>query len=94
MRSGYLFEFFKSHKLILNNEKHDRAYYTGFLGPLNMDNKSHLFVNLRCLQLFNRKYVLYSGAGITASSVAEREWEETDNKMMTMLNVMETGSSV
>lgn len=73
---------------ILKNEKHDRTYYTGFLGPLNMDHKSNLFVNLRCLQLFREQFVLYSGAGITASSVAEREWEETDNKMMTMLNVM------
>lgn len=75
-------------EFILRNEKHDRSYYTGFLGPINMDYKSSLFVNLRCLQLFQKQFVLYSGAGITASSVAEKEWEETDNKMMTMLNVM------
>jgi isochorismate synthase EntC len=31
---------------------------------------------------------LYSGAGITISSIAENEWIETDNKMLTMLNVM------
>jgi isochorismate synthase len=54
-----------------------------------MDNKSHLFVNLRCLQLFQKQFILYSGAGITASSVAEIEWEETENKMMTMMNVMQ-----
>jgi len=75
-------------QFILTNEKHDRAYYTGFLGPLNIQNKSHLYVNLRCLQLFNRQFVLYSGAGITAASIAENEWEETDNKMMTMMNAM------
>ena len=74
---------------ILNHEKYNRTYYTGFLGPLNMEAKSSLFVNLRCLQLFSHQFVLYSGAGITASSVAEREWEETDNKMMTMLNAMQ-----
>jgi isochorismate synthase len=73
---------------ILKNEKHDRAYYTGFLGPLNIEGKSNLFVNLRCLQLCHRKFVLYSGAGITVSSVAEKEWEETDNKMLTMMNVL------
>lgn len=73
---------------ILKNEKHDRTYYTGFLGPLNIDNKSRLFVNLRCLQLFKKQFVLYSGAGITASSIAENEWEETDNKMLTMMNAM------
>lgn len=75
---------------ILANEKHDRAYYTGFLGPINIDKRSQVFVNLRCLQLFNRQFVLYSGAGITASSIAEKEWEETDNKMMTMMNAMKS----
>lgn len=73
---------------ILTTEKHDRAYYTGFLGPVNINEKSHIFVNLRCLQLFDKQFVLYSGAGIITSSVAEREWEETDNKMMTMMNVI------
>ena len=73
---------------ILANEKHDRSYYTGFLGPINIEQKSNVFVNLRCLQLFANQFVLYSGAGITTSSVAEKEWIETDNKMMTLLNVM------
>jgi len=73
---------------IQSHEKHDRSYYTGFLGPLNIENKSNLFVNLRCLQLFDKQFVLYSGAGITTSSIAENEWEETENKMQTMTNVM------
>jgi isochorismate synthase len=80
----------EAREFILENEKHDRSYYTGFLGPINIENKSHVFVNLRCLQLFDKQFILYSGAGITASSVAEKEWEETDNKMMTMMNVMKT----
>lgn len=73
---------------ILANEKHDRGYYTGFMGPININGKSNIFVNLRCLQLFDNQFVLYSGAGITVSSIAEKEWEETDNKMMTMMNVI------
>ena len=73
---------------ILANEKHDRSYYTGFLGPVNINEKINIFVNLRCLQLFEKQFVLYSGAGITVSSIAENEWIETDNKMMTMMNVM------
>lgn len=73
---------------ILANEQHDRGYYTGFFGPVNINEKSAIFVNLRCLQLFDNNFVLYSGAGITSSSVAEKEWEETDNKMLTLMNVM------
>jgi len=75
---------------ILQHENYNRSYYTGFLGPVHIEGKSLVYVNLRCLQLFDKQFVLYSGAGITASSVAEREWEETDNKMMTMLNVMQS----
>ena len=80
----------EAREFILTNEKHDRSYYTGFLGPVNINKKSNIFVNLRCLQLFDKQFVLYSGAGITPSSIAENEWTETDNKMMTMLNVMKS----
>jgi isochorismate synthase len=80
----------EAREFILANEKHDRSYYSGFLGPININQRSNVFVNLRCLQLFEKQFVLYSGAGITTSSVAEKEWEETDNKMMTMLNVMKS----
>ncbi len=80
----------EAHSFISTHEKHDRTYYTGFLGPVNVGAKTDIFVNLRCLQLFGNEFVLYSGAGITASSVAQSEWIETDNKMLTMLNAMRT----
>ena len=83
----------EAREFICANEKHDRGYYSGFLGPININKKSNIFVNLRCLQLFDKQFVLYSGAGITPSSIAEREWEETDNKMMTMMNVMMSPNS-
>ena len=79
----------EAREFILANEKHDRSYYTGFLGPVNIENKTNIFVNLRCLQLYENQFVLYSGAGITSSSVAEEEWTETDNKMVTLMNVIE-----
>ena len=75
---------------ILANEKHDRRYYTGFLGPININEKTDIFVNLRCLQLFEKQFVLYSGAGITSSSVAVNEWAETDNKLFTIMNVIKS----
>lgn len=73
---------------IRTHEQHPRSYYSGFLGPINIYGKTDLFVNLRCMQLFDKQYVLYSGAGITSSSEPEKEWVETDNKMLTMMNVM------
>jgi len=38
----------KAGKLISEMEKHRRYFYTGFLGPWQMENRASLFVNLRC----------------------------------------------
>lgn len=70
------------------HEKHNRAYYTGFLGDISASEGVNLFVNLRCMQLTNTYLTLYSGAGITASSVPEKEWDETENKLMTLKQVL------
>jgi len=73
---------------ILQHEGYDRAYYSGFLGPVQIDGESHIFVNLRCMQLFEQQVLLYAGAGITAESEPEKEWLETQFKMDTMYRVI------
>jgi isochorismate synthase len=75
-------------EFILETEKHNRSFYTGFLGTIHPENGCQLYVNLRCMQLLQQKIVLYSGAGITASSVAENEWIETENKLETLKRVI------
>jgi isochorismate synthase len=76
-------------KIISETEKHSRAYYTGFLGLLNMDGKSDLFVNLRCMKIVGKQIVLYIGGGITAESNAEAEWNETVLKAGILKKVIE-----
>ena len=78
----------KAMEFINNNEKHDRAYYSGYLGPVNMQQDLSLFVNLRCLQLSKSQFVLYLGGGIVSASVAEDEWKETEEKAKTMLDII------
>ena len=73
---------------ILKNEGYDRELYTGFLGPVGANNNCSLFVNLRCMQVFENKARLYLGAGITKDSDAEAEFEETENKSKVLLSVM------
>ena len=73
---------------IRSAEAYNRSYYSGLVGPLMTRGETHLFVNLRCMQLFDNHLVLYSGAGITGSSIPEKEWTETENKMKTLLNVI------
>lgn len=86
-------------EFILKHEGYDRSYYTGFIGELNrrsslnkdMDLRSHLFVNLRCMEILESpslKAILYVGGGITAASVPELEWEETTQKSRVMKRVL------
>lgn len=75
-------------KLIAKTEKHDRSYYTGFLGPVNVQGKTALFVNLRCMEALDKHLALYVGAGITSASDPDAEWEETKLKTKTLLNVL------
>jgi isochorismate synthase len=78
----------KAKEYILENETHQREYYTGFLGAWNLEQKLKLFINIRCLKIAGNKAVLFVGGGITAKSVPEKEWEETNDKSKTLLLVM------
>jgi isochorismate synthase len=71
-------------QFILANEKYDREFYSGFLGPVNILQESHIFVNLRTMKLQNGIATLYAGCGITADSNAEKEWIETEMKLQTL----------
>lgn len=77
-----------SKSFILENELYDRSFYTGFLGELNMDFESDLYVNLRCMQLQDNYAHLYMGCGITKDSIPEKEWNESKNKSMTMKKIL------
>lgn len=76
-------------QLISEFEMHEREYYSGYLGPVNYDNKTELFVNLRCMKLLKNNTLLFVGGGITQDSVPEKEWEETILKSRTLLSVIE-----
>lgn len=79
----------KSKEFILENENFNRTFYTGFLGELNINKKSSLYVNLRCLErIENNTIRLYVGGGITAKSDPEKEWEETVAKCRTMESIL------
>lgn len=74
--------------LIRSLEKHQRKLYSGYLGPVNMVEGSHIYVNLRCMEVQEKEAILYAGAGVTAYSIAEDEWHETELKCNTLLNII------
>lgn len=86
------------------HETHDREFYAGFLGPVNINSTdaddsaygnyhdsvaTNLFVHIRCMKLEGNIATLYAGAGLTEDSVPEREWQETEIKCQTLLTVMQ-----
>lgn len=70
---------------IQQHEGYNREFFSGFLGPVNIQSESHLFVHIRCLKLEGQTATLYAGAGITEDSNPEREWQETEMKCQTLL---------
>ncbi|SFD86370.1 chorismate-binding protein [Thermophagus xiamenensis] len=68
-------------------ETFDRAFYSGFLGPVQ-HSAFQFFVNIRCMELVNGKAVLYLGGGLTRESGEESEWEETRLKAQTLWSVI------
>ena len=73
---------------IHKHEGDKRGYFSGYLGPWNIQNRTGIYVNLRCMQIGSQSAILYAGAGLTEDSDPEKEWKETELKMNTLLNVI------
>lgn len=84
---------------ITDNESEPRRYYSGFVGMLNPDGDTNLFVTLRCMTVIGdghdtdmnptptnkpSTYRLYAGGGLLRDSSEQDEWDETEAKMNTM----------
>ena len=77
----------KAISIIAEKEKHDRSFYSGYLGKIDSKNCA-LFVNLRCLQIKDNNARLFVGGGITKDSIPEKEWEEIIHKSQTMIDAL------
>jgi isochorismate synthase len=72
-------------RFIKENEPYHRGFYSGYLGPVNLNQTTNLFVNLRSLCVADRKISLFAGCGITVDSNPEKEWKETEMKLKTII---------
>ncbi len=68
-------------------EPHNRRYYAGFSGPLRMNDESAFYVSLRCMEARGSTIHCYAGGGLLPDSIEENEWNETQRKLRTMLNL-------
>lgn len=67
---------------IAAHEPRQRDLYAGFWG-LHTPERTALYVNIRCMELFQHHALLHVGAGITKDSDAERECQEVERKAAT-----------
>ena len=74
-------------RFITENEHTPRRYYSGFMGPLQME-ETHLYVSLRCMNIDGRTCHLFAGGGLLKDSTEEQEWAETEAKMETMRRIL------
>jgi len=80
----------KTKNFLKKNESYNRLYYSGFLGTINFQNlNSNLVVNLRCMKIVSNKTFIFAGGGITKDSNPEEEWQETENKSLTLRKILE-----
>lgn len=72
------FDFINAH------EASPRKYYSGFMGPVDISDSTHLYVSLRCMHINGCRCRLYAGGGLLPASCAEEELMETEAKMESM----------
>jgi isochorismate synthase len=70
----------EAYRFINTIEGYDRRYYAGIVGPVSKD-EAHLYINLRCAEVFADKLLLYAGGGIIKESNKDDERREVEEKM-------------
>jgi isochorismate synthase len=78
----------EAQRFILAHEHTPRHYYSGFMGPLNIAQSTHLYVSLRCMHISTTACHLYAGGGLLRESIERQEWQETEAKMEAMRRLL------
>ena len=75
-------------RFIIGNEHTPRRYYSGFMGMLDPQSDTHLYVSLRCMNIDGNRCHLFAGGGLLRESTGEQEWQETEAKLETMRRLL------
>lgn len=74
-------------QFINDNEPYNRGWYAGAAGYISRA-ESDFSVAIRSALVSENSIKLFAGAGIVTGSIAEQEWQELDNKIQTILNIL------
>ncbi len=73
-------------------ERVRRGFYAGAVGYVESRGDLDFCIAIRCALKKGDRWHLQAGAGIVAASQADREWEETNEKLSAMRAVLEGGT--
>ena len=74
---------------LTRHEHSTRNYFSGYLGPVNIYDRTCLYVNLRCAQICSDATYYHAGGGLNRLSVPEEEMLEIERKMETVRALVE-----
>lgn len=77
----------KALSIIMKTEPFDRGLYAGILGIVQRKS-SDFYVALRSGLITDQRLYIFAGAGIVEGSEAEKEWQETENKMTSLVQLL------
>ena len=77
-------------EIVSSLESHKRNFYAGAVGYLDADGDLDFCIAIRCALKQGNIFTLQAGSGIVYASDPEREWEETNEKLGAMVQVLET----
>lgn len=79
-------------EIIAELEPFERGIYTGAMGYFGFDGSSQFNIIIRTAWAEGDRMRFYTGAGIVADSVPEKEWEETCHKAAGLLKAAQCGA--
>lgn len=75
-------------EIIEELEKEKRSLYGGAIGYFSFDGNMDTCITIRTMIIKNNIAYMQAGAGIVKDSVPEKEYEETQNKIRALINVV------
>ncbi len=82
------FPALQAQQWLLAHEGYQRGWYSGAFGWIDTQMNGELSVMLRCALLNSEQAHLYAGAGLIRESDPDIEWQETELKMQTILEML------
>ncbi len=82
------FPALQAQQWLLAHEGYQRGWYSGAFGWIDARMNGELSVMLRCALLNSEQAHLYAGAGLIRESDPDVEWQETELKMQTILEML------